>query len=106
VIYRFSSGTQAGLRGKCSLCQSRKAYRGRTGKSPRTVDSESGHIHCAVALSSGKEEACSPGSSCMLLEPAPQLRGVMSGLAAYVEIMLSCLLYCLRSGANQTTSAS
>jgi len=62
-MYRFISGTQAGLRGKLSLCRSRKAYRGRIGKPPRTVDSEGGHIYCAVALASGREDACSPGSS-------------------------------------------
>jgi hypothetical protein len=61
-MYRFSSGTQAGLRGKLSLCRSRKAYRGRIGKPPRPVDSEGGHIYCAVALALGKEDACSPGS--------------------------------------------
>jgi len=60
-MYRFSSDTQAGLRGKLPLCGSRKAYRGRIGKPPRTVDSEGGHIHCAVALASVKEDANSPG---------------------------------------------
>jgi hypothetical protein len=84
------------MRGKFVLGRSTKAYRGRTGKSPRIIDSEGGHFHCAVAVASYFARTPPP--------PHPVVGAVItqlvSGFASRVDKALSWQLHSVRSDAR------